>query len=241
MRTNRGAFGLGAALGLLLTTSMAWAGAGEGSSNAYAVGAPLIGFGIVAVAYGALSQAKARRALEAPLARTADVARGQVRVGANRQVSVHGGVICVRALVAPVSGKPCLFYRVTRTAKWNDGDKIASKVLDQQVRAAHFAVDDGSGAVWIDARHGGDFEPMLRRTDAKSGAFGTTYEIEEEILPVLPRIYVCGRAPERGGAIEASTFRPLIISSKTRDELIGGSLARVVRETLETVTTRRSF
>src|SRR6185369_12332400 len=105
-----------------------------------------------------------------------------------------------------------------------------------------FTLDYGSGPVAIDAREGGDFEPTRKFDETKGTSLlggitgqdlmfgnlriqtgmlsmGTKYQVEEEVLGVEPRLYACGRT-EGGNRIAAPGWRSLILSNKTRDELL---------------------
>jgi len=190
---------------------------------------------------------KAGRVSDAPLASTGDVAmKGASVAGPKGQISAQGNVVCQQPLIAPFSGQPCLFYKIKCTAKWKEGDTHKEKVLDETKQAAQFAIDDGSGPVWVDAREGGDFEPTQKKSETKgtgllgglTGAelvfgqyrvntpmldIGTKYEVEEEIMPMVPRVYACGKLADQGGAIGSPSWRSLILSSKSRDELLASA------------------
>lgn len=51
-------------------------------------------------------------------------------------------------------------------------------------------------------------------------AMGTKYRVEERVLPLVPRLYACGRLADQGGAITTPAWRSLILSNKTREELL---------------------
>jgi hypothetical protein len=213
------------------------------------VGIGMVGvcLGIIALLYGVMQKMKAGRVADAPLASTGDVSRrGREVAGPKGQISAQGNVVCQQPLIAPFSGQPCLYYRIKCTAKWKDGDRHKEKVLDDTKMAAQFAIDDGSGPVWIDAREGGDFEPSQRKSETKGtgliggitgtdlvfGSYrvntpmldlGTKYEVEEDIMPVVPRMYACGKLADQGGAIGAPGWRQLILSAKSRDELLAAA------------------
>src|SRR5207237_942178 len=79
--------------------------------------------------------------------------------------------------------------------------------------AAQFGINDGSGAIWVDLREGGDFEPTNKkeitqstgllkgliggelsfgnyRLNAGMFSMGTKYTVEEIVLPVQQALYV---------------------------------------------------
>lgn len=211
------------------------------------IGMLVVCLGIIGIVFGVFQKMKAGRVTDAPLASTGDVARrGREVAGPKGQISAQGNVVCQQPLIAPFSGQPCLFYSIKCTAKWKEGDSHKSKVLDETKMAAQFAIDDGSGPVWVDAREGGDFEPTQKKSETKGTGLiggvtgtelvfgqyrvntpmldiGTKYEVEEEIVPVVPRLYACGKLADQGNAITSPSWRQLIMSSKSRDELLASA------------------
>ncbi|MFO0740455.1 MAG: GIDE domain-containing protein [Labilithrix sp.] len=211
------------------------------------VGIALFALGLIGLIYGIFQRLKAGRITDAPLVSTGDVAsRGRAVAGAKGQVSAQGIVSCAQPVIAPFSGVPCLYYEIKCTARWKDGDTQKSKLIDEQKVAAQFVIDDGSGAVPIDAREGGDFEPTQKKSETKGTGLvggitgtdlefgnyrvntpildvGTKYEVEEEVLPMVPRLYACGRIGDLGNVIAAPSWRALILSAKSRDELLASA------------------
>jgi hypothetical protein len=183
--------------------------------------------------------------MDAPLVRTGDAAqRGPQVANPKGGLSAQGNVLCQQPLVSPMSGTPCLYYSLKVTASWKEGDATKTKELQHHKMAAQFAIDDGSGAVWVDATEGGDFEPsksneVTQGTGIIGGitgqelvfgnfrvqtgmlALGTKYTVREQVLPVVPRLYACGKSVN--GSIAAPGFRSLILSNKSRDELLASA------------------
>ncbi len=208
----------------------------------------LVALGILGLVYGVFQKVKAGRVADAPLVKTGEAAqRGAAAGNAKGGISAEGNVLCQEPLVSPVTGVPCLFYKLEVTASWKDGDTTKTRELTKEKRAARFALDDGSGPVWVDAREGGDFEPTQKKEETKSTSLlggitgqdlmfgnykvstgmlslGTKYEVVEEILPVVPKLYACGKAGS-SHEIAAPGWRSLILSSKSRDELLAHSSA----------------
>lgn len=211
------------------------------------IGMVVVTLGIIGLIWGIFQKVKAGRVADAPLVGTGDAAqRGSAVAGPKGQISAQGNVVCPQPLTAPFSGTPCLYYRIKCTAEWKEGDTNKSKILDDQKVAAQFSIDDGTGPVFVDATEGGDFEPSQTKRDTKGtgllggitgtdllfGSYrvqtgmlslGTKYSVEEEILPLVPRLYACGRVAEQGGAIKAPAWRSLILSQKSRDELLASA------------------
>jgi hypothetical protein len=210
------------------------------------LGMAIVALGIIGIIWGIFQKLRAGRVADAPLVSTADAASRGLQVATPKgAVSVEGNVICPQPLMAPVSGVPCLAYRLKCTVTWKDGDVEKSKEIDNQKVSGSFTVDDGSGPVPIEDSATGDFEPMESKREKKSvgliggvtgtelkfgnyvvstgiGSMGETYEIEEFYMPMVPRLYVCGRATNRG-VINAPDWRQLLLSNKSRDELLGSA------------------
>lgn len=211
------------------------------------IGMAAVALGILGIVWGIFQKVKAGRVADAPLVPTGDVARrGREVAGPKGQISAQGNVVCRTPLVAPFSGTPCLFYSIRCTAEWKELEETKSKVLHEEKVAADFVVDDGSGGVAIDAREGGDFEPTQTKRETKSTgllgglagtalmfgnyrvqtgmlSLGTKYTVQEEVMPVVPRVYACGRVADAGGAITAPSWRSLILSQKSREELLAAA------------------
>ncbi len=212
------------------------------------IGMLVVTLGIIGLIWGVLQKLKAGRVADAPLASTGDVAkRGREVAGAKGQISAQGNVTCAQPVIAPFSGTPCLYYRIRCRAEWKEGDTTKTKELDDQKVAAEFFIDDGSGPVRVDAREGGDFEPTQTKRETKGtgilggiaggdvmfGSYkvhtgilslGTKYSVEEEVMPVVPRVYACGKITDDGRAIASPSWRQLILSSKSRDELLASAM-----------------
>lgn len=207
----------------------------------------LIGIGIIVLIYALMQRAKVGR-VSAPLFKTGALAQGgAAAAGDGGKASVEGNVVCPQPLISPCTGKQCLYFHVKIVGRRKEGDKTVENTLRDDKQAAQFAIDDGSGPVAVNAIEGGDFEPdekFVERTKTgligglvgqelqfgnlrvASGilALGTEYTCEEHVLPVQPRLYVNGKMA--GNAIAKPGFpRSMIISNKTRDEVLGSAQA----------------
>jgi hypothetical protein len=209
------------------------------------IGLVVVTLGIVGVIWGIFQRLKAGRVADAPLAKTGDAAaRGAEVAGPKGALSVQGKVHCAQPLVAPFSGIPCLYYSIKCTARWKDGDTTKTKEIEHRKVAAEVFVDDGSGRVRLDLSEGGDFEPSQTKEETKGTgllggiaggeiafgqyvvstgmlSLGTKYTVREEVLPVVPELYACGRTKD--GAVGSPDWRQLIVSNKTRDELLAAA------------------
>ncbi|WP_394848778.1 E3 ubiquitin ligase family protein [Pendulispora brunnea] len=204
------------------------------------VGVGVLLLGIVALGIGLFEKMKAGRVSGAPLVRTGDAAQRGAQVAAsNGAISVQGSVFCQQPLSSPVTRTGCLHYSISAEARWKEGDQERSQTLAGIQQTAHFAVDDGSGPVWIDATRGGDFETTSYSEIKEPGMFtselvfgdyristssvpsGARFEVRETVLPLVPQLYACGVTATH--SIAAPEWRSLILSTKSRDELLGSA------------------
>jgi hypothetical protein len=208
----------------------------------------LVGLGIIIVIYGLMQRAKVGR-VSAPLFPTGQLAQGgAAAAGPKGSASAQGNVVCQQPLISPVSGKPCLYYSLKVTNTWKDGDKTKEKVLREEKMAAQFAVDDGSGPLFVDAKEGGDFDPEEKFLEKKKtgllggivgqqlqfghfsldtgfGALGSEFTVEERVLPMQQRLYVNGKMSDQGANVltKPGFPRSLIMSNRSRDEVLGAA------------------
>lgn len=209
-----------------------------------AVAGILICAGIIGIIVGIVYRLRAGRVLDAPLATTGDVvARGAAVAGPKGQISAQGAVQIQQPVYAPMQAIPCLYYELKVTATWKEGDTTKTKEIEHQKVAAQFAINDGSGPVWVDLREGGDFEPLQTREQSQETgllkgivggqmmfgnyalntgilSMGTKYTVEEKALPVQQSLYVCGKVADGGGMIVAPKWRNMLVSEKTRDQYL---------------------
>lgn len=208
----------------------------------------LLVLGILGLLYGVYNKLRAGRVSDAPFVKTGDAAqKGKAVASPKGAISVEGQVQCPAPLTAPMSGAPCLFYEIKCTAKWKESDNTTKeKEIDHQKVGARFSVDDGSGAVWVDGvKEGGDFDGLeSSRQEKGSGLLGgitgqdivfgsyavspgllvgvgRTYVVEEKHLPIHPTLYACGVVGDQPGTITPPKWRSLILSNKTRDQILG--------------------
>lgn len=213
-----------------------------------AIGAILCALGIIALIYGGMQKYKAGRLSSTPLVRSGDVARdGDAVAGERGAISTEGAVRCDAPLISPCSGTPCLAYELRVVGRWKSGDKQRSKTYVEELRAAAFTVDDGSGPVAVDASNGGDFDPWQEGFDERKnegfladlkGAVGKgepimfgryafenppmskadRFQCTEKYLPLVQSLYVVGKFED--GCIQAPAWTALILSDKGRAALM---------------------
>jgi hypothetical protein len=207
------------------------------------VGIALVALGIIGLIYGLMMKMRAGRVTDAPFVKTGEAAqKGTAAANPKGMISAEGNVECPQPIVSPVSNTTCLFFEIKVTAEWKDGDTTKTKELSKEKQAARFAINDGTGPVWVDAREGGDFEPEQNKTETKSTGLiggitgqdlvfgnyrispgilnmGTKYRVEEKVLPAVPRLYVCGKVGS-SNEIGSPSWRQLLMSGKGRDEYL---------------------
>jgi hypothetical protein len=213
------------------------------------IGSILVIIGVVALIWGIYNKMRAGRVAGAPLIKTGDAAsKGAAAAGEKGAASIEGAVACAQPLTSPVTGTPCLYYELRVTKSWKEGEAHKTKELVKEHRAASFTIDDGSGPVPVDATEGGDFEPMQTKTETKGTGImggitgqelvfgnynietasltlgsGLKFTVEEKVLPIVPKMYACGKASDGGGPLTKPSWRQLILSNKSRDEILGAA------------------
>jgi hypothetical protein len=215
-----------------------------------AVAAIILVAGIIALIFGGLQRFKSGRLASAPFVKSHEAAtRGSAVAGQRGAISVEGNVVCNQPLISPVTGTPCLYYKVKVTGSWKEGDTTKSKDYYEEAQAAGFQVDDGSGPVIVDARKGGDLELEKKFDETKKEGFfadlknavgvkepiifgqfaldnppmsvADKFNCTEHVLPVHPRLFVLGR--HEAGVITSPSWTSLIISKKSRADLMGST------------------
>lgn len=208
-----------------------------------AIAAILVGGGIVALIVGGYLKFKAGRIAKTPLLPTGGAG------SASDKVSVQGSVQCPQPLLSPVTKTPCLYYELKVVGTWKEGDSKRSKDYVHEKSAAPFSIDDGSGPLPVDATQGGDFDMQKTFDETKKEGFfadlknavGTpepimfgnyafanppmskanVFQCTERIVPVPPQAFALGKM--EGGALRSAGMFGLMLSAKSRDELLGSS------------------
>ncbi len=206
-----------------------------------------------------LQRHKSGRLGSTPLVSTGDAAsKGAALAGNRGALAVQGKVQCAQPLLSPVTQTPCLYFELQVSAKWKVGESENGETLEERKQAAPVTVDDGSGpvAVVLSSLSDDDFKKAFDKTNSKgllnvmdgnNLKFGdkgfivragltrdgrvlpdsAKYTVTEKILPVLNRAYVAGKA--EGGKIIAPSWVSLIVSAKTREELLAGAASMMKR------------
>jgi len=195
---------------------------------------------------------KMNKILAAPFRKTAEVAANPQSADAKGLVSCEGAIIAPQQpLVSPVSGRPCLAYKVELRQNWHryvrteNGMKRetgSSNITTQKVGSV-FYLNDGSGHVAVDATKGidTDYEQSAKQVqgvawgDVTFGNFrwsvsspggdksADSVECIESIVRPDGSAFVMGKLVGGGITQEAGLFGNLLMSRKGRTALVGST------------------
>lgn len=207
--------------------------------------------GLVGLVFGFIQHHKAERILAAPFRRTGELARVPGVADAKGIVSCEGSVRASLPVLAPCSGRPCVYFEIEVGRKWSkqvmteNGTKTekGSETV-QTVRAGSvFYVDDGSGPVAVDPRAGMDVdleesfaqEQNIAYGNVRFGQFQTVIEppggekrgyavtVTERIVPVEGGMFVMGQLANACIGKPQGALGKLRASRKGRTALLGST------------------
>ena len=215
-----------------------------------AIAAILIAGGIVALIVGGYLKFKGGRIAKTPFVPTGDAASNPGLTDPKGKISVQGNVVCPQPLVSPVTGTPCLYYSLKVEGSWKAGDTTKKKTYVEEKTAAPFSLDDGSGAVAIDASQGGDMDLKMTFNESKKEGFfadlksavgkgepmmfgnyafhnppmskANEFRCVEMIVPI-PEGPSFALGKLENGKIGSTGMLGLMFSPKTREALLGSS------------------
>ncbi|APR77269.1 Hypothetical protein A7982_02616 [Minicystis rosea] len=209
----------------------------------------LVVVALVALVVGILQQMKAKKILAAPFKKTGEIAQNPQVADAKGTVSCEGAMVVQQPLMAPCSGKPCVYYEVELIRSWEktvqteNGLKTekGTTSISTNHQGSQIYVNDGSGPVGADFRQDVDcdmeksFEQMqnvsygdvvfgqYRAHVPYDGSDKRTVGIKavEKLIPAQGNIFVMGKLA--GGVItkQDGMLGKLLASTKGRDQLIG--------------------
>ena len=212
----------------------------------------LLAFGLVAGLFGFLQKRKAKKILAAPFKKTGDITLGHKAGNVQGVVSCEGKVEATEPLIAPCSKQACLYYEITIERHWEktetteDGNKTqkGKSRMESVTDAKKFAINDGSGACWVDAKEGldadlqksheskisigsrypgelvfGDFHYTTPHVDGDTTAFSAV----ERVLPAQGSLFVMGKLVNGALAKPDGITGKLLVSTKGRDRLVGAT------------------
>lgn len=203
--------------------------------------------GLLALVGGALKKMEANGVSGAPLVSTGDAAsRGSEVANSKGAIAVQGRPVAQQMLHSPVTNTPCLYFSLEVIGEWGKGEDKDEKHYVDHWEAADFGIDDGSGAVGVTVKKESSFdaeqsfkkrvnEGMLSDFTGAGGeiqfenytfhnprnSVAERFTCVEKIVRVPDRLYVCGKSD--GNKIVEPGLTRLIMSTKTQEELVGGT------------------
>ena len=211
------------------------------------LGSLVIAIGICVVLFGAYKKFQAGKLASAPFVSTGDASSG-TGVGEKGAISCEGEVKCDQLLISPVT--ECLFYELKVVGTWKEGDSSRSKDYIHEKKAAPIQLDDGSGAVPVNAGDGGDFDGLEKTFEEskKEGLFADLkgavgkgepimfgeypfenppmskadkFSCTEKVLKPSAKLFASGKFADGVITTPDGMLGSLMLSSKSRDELLG--------------------
>jgi hypothetical protein len=209
-------------------------------------------FTVVPALVAVLQYRKMKKILAAPFRKTQEVATNPQSADAKGLVSCEGAIIAPQQpLYAPVSGRPCLAYKVELRQNWHRYVKTengmkretgSSNITTQKVGSV-FYVNDGSGPVAVDSTKGidTDYEQSAKQVqgvawgDVQFGNFrwsvsspggdksADSVECIESVVRPDGSVFVMGKLVGGGITQEAGLFGNLLMSRKGRTALVGST------------------
>jgi hypothetical protein len=215
------------------------------------VGILLVVVALVALVVGILQHLKAKKILAAPFRKTGEVAQNPQVADAKGTISCEGAMTVAQPLVAPCSGKPCVYYEIELVRHWEktvmteNGAKTekGTTTISTHKQGSQFQLDDGSGPVGVDAREGVDcdleksFEQMqnvswgdvmfgqYRAHVPHDGSEHRTVGVKavEKIIPAQGKLFVLGKLVAGIITKTDGLLGKLMASPKGRDALLGAT------------------
>ena len=208
------------------------------------IGLIIAGVGLLLALAGLIARKQAGRITAAPFVKTGDAARAAGDTSAQGTVSVQ------LPLGAPCTNTPCAFYKLAVEIKVKErkGTETTTKwkKLFEHVNGTMFAIDDGSGPVWVQASEAMDGELEQTFSGAPPGGPGLgslagfmpqatpmhpgqeilEYRATEKIIRAGAPVFVLGAA--HGGQLIKPASGKLMVSTRGRDALLGSTKRRAL-------------
>lgn len=209
----------------------------------------LIALAVVGLVIGVLQRAKMKKILAAPFKKTGEVAQNPQAGDAKGTISTEGAIQVQQPLVAPCSGKPCVYYEIKVERMWEkqvnteNGVKTekGTSTVSTTEQGSQFYVNDGSGPVGVDAREKVDTELTKSFEQAQNVSYGdltfgqyhvhvpyhggdertTGIRATEKILPSDGNVFVMGKLAAGVITKQDGMLGKVLISTKGRDKLVG--------------------
>jgi hypothetical protein len=209
--------------------------------------------GLAGLGVGLFQHFKAKRILAAPFKKTGELAQNPTSPDPKGLISTEGNVVAGTPLLSPCSQTPCLYYEVEvirhgeKTELTQDGTKTEKKkeTVETLKKGLVFSLDDGSGAIPVDATQGGDFDNLKKKFEEKvklgltlpgelkfgelklrtprlpNGESTIAFEAIEKIVPAEGKLFALGKIDK--GVIGKPGWRSMMFSSKGRDGLLAST------------------
>jgi hypothetical protein len=215
------------------------------------VGFFLIFVAIVALIVGILQQMKAKKILAAPFRKTGEIAQNPQVADAKGTVSCEGAMVVQQPLVAPCSGKPCVYYEIELVRHWEktvmteNGAKTekGTASISTNKQGSHFWLNDGSGPVGVDAREDLDCDTEKSFEQMQNVSWGDVVfgqwrghvphdasdrrtvgvKCVEKIVPAQGNLFVLGKLAAGNITKQDGMMGKLMASTKGRDKLLGAT------------------
>lgn len=218
----------------------------------------LIFVALIAGLVGLMQHLKMKKILAAPFKKTGEIASNPSVADAQGRVSTEGAVQPgQQPLVAPCSGKPCLYYEIEVIQHWHryvtteNGTKkeTGKNTITTQKVGSQFFVNDGSGPVGVDASKGMDVE-LEKSFNQKQGVswgdvtFGQGFrtsvsvpggdktgdgvECIEKLVAPTGNLFVMGKLAGGNITKEDGMLGKLLASTKGRDKLVGSTKTKAL-------------
>ncbi len=210
------------------------------------IGAAVLGFALI-------QHFKGKRILSAPFKKTGELLKNPTSSDPKGLMSTEGAVLIAQPLLSPCSKTPCLYYEVEIVREWEkqeqtqDGvkTKSGSSSASSLKQGMIFSLDDGTGAVKVDAQQGGDFDNLKKNWDKKvsvgsfvpgelqfgelrmqtpslpSGERTVAFKAVEKIVPVGGNLFALGKL--ENGQLTKPGWRSMMFSSKGREGLLAST------------------
>ncbi len=219
----------------------------------------ILGLLLVVVALGAgvfgvVQFFKMKTINSAPMRKTGEVQGG---AGSDGMLSCEGTIEAQEPLLAPCSGKPCVYYKITIKQEWEEHvatengtkRKTGKNNAHTEQTGAVFHVNDGSGPIPIDAREGVDAKLEKSFSEKKSYGWGditfgnftthinrpadskkhaiATY-CTEEILPAEGPMFVVGQFDGQNIRKKSAMGGKLILAREGASKLLGATKRNMI-------------
>jgi hypothetical protein len=192
------------------------------------LGIALVGFAVLVLIAALVVRNKGQKILAAPVRKTGEAA------GAQGPVSFEGAVRSNDPLRAPCSGQPSVYYelQIEKKVKSRQGGqvKVSWKTASKQHFGSTFWLDDGSGAVPVQAHeqadadlqktYSGALPPGMPQPQPQLGEEIVETRVTEKVVPANAKLFALGAMAN--GQLAAGKGK-LILSTRGREALLGST------------------